>query len=798
MTASTRERLLRGLLVVALLAGVVAVTFGGGYRASHAMLDDASAHVQKKGTVVRVNAEAKSVDARAVRRLAKGGQRLEVVQMSPGVLYVVNNVTGAVWRLPTDSLDPQLVRAAQRKEGPRPRVAAGGGNAYVLDPDGRVTLLEGPSGNRGAQASLPAPATQLVVDGRGTAWALSGHTGELFAVSGGRFVSGHRVSAGGEVVALVLAGGRPVVYRPERGEATMMKADGTPERTIGLPRQDPSDVKAAAPGADSPVLVVVTRRLATLIKADFGTGAVRTSRLAGRERHRFGPPVVSRGRVYVPDYRSRHVVVHDLRSMRPTGEPRHVQGKGGDDFELFARDGRVWVNDPDQKELMSFDREGKVVTFAPDDLSNGPEGGRSQRPATGVPPVTRRPSPGTDIGDPTGRPNTTRNGGDDGGSTGQRGGDGQRGTGEGEGGTPAREPDDPPRPLVVVPPVVGQPAAQAEAEIRRARLRARSVSLPGNCVSGTVTASDPGAGTRVKRDSLVVLRVCGPARVPPVTGLTIDQAHQTLQNARFQWRDVPGGVAQNPADIGRVIAQDPRAPREANTGTTITLTYIDPARGSGVVVPSVQSMNPDQACQTLQALSLACAGKPDEVTWQTNVVHGQSPNAGTQVPAGTGVEYIYETVAPSGLRRYKARGNEARHLSVNGAHPGEDKWADMQVIGGAYSAGERGVPGLVDIYQFVCDSNCGDPKRDIGRYYSRNAAPPNARWQATGPAFACLTDPVPGTKPLVTMRSEQLNSWAFAPKDSEEYNWHADPNHGAYTEVSTLCHIWFGVGGFRG
>ena len=67
MTTSARERLTRVALGLVLLAGVVAVTFGAGYRASDALLDGASAYVQKDHTVVRVNAESRDTDGGSSR-----------------------------------------------------------------------------------------------------------------------------------------------------------------------------------------------------------------------------------------------------------------------------------------------------------------------------------------------------------------------------------------------------------------------------------------------------------------------------------------------------------------------------------------------------------------------------------------------------------------------------------------------------------------------------------------------------------------------------------------------------------
>src|SRR5688572_29213361 len=131
-----RDQVLRVVLVLALLAGVTAAAFGIGYRASDAVLGDGSAYVQKGHTIAHVNAESGRSDAEAARDLATGRQRLEVVQVRPGEVYVVNNATGEVWRLPTDTLH------AGRVDGATPAPPVTGGS----DVTGGTPQSPGPQG----------------------------------------------------------------------------------------------------------------------------------------------------------------------------------------------------------------------------------------------------------------------------------------------------------------------------------------------------------------------------------------------------------------------------------------------------------------------------------------------------------------------------------------------------------------------------------------------------------------------------------------------------------------------------
>ncbi|GAA0543544.1 PASTA domain-containing protein [Actinomadura livida] len=783
MSGSTREKLLRATLVFVLLAGVVAVTFGGGYRASQAAFDDASAYMQKDHSIVRINAPAQRVDAQAqtARRLATGKQQLEVVQLSPGVLYVVNKSTGAVDRLSTTDLQPQPVskEGSAAPGGRNTVVAAGGGSAYVLDPHGNVTLLEGPSGTRQMPVALPprGPASQLVVDGHGTAWAFSRATGRLFVVVGGRVTGQYQVTDPGEQITLTLADDRPIIYRPQRGEATMIGRNG-PQRTIRLPRQDPDAVSAAAPGADSPVLVVAARTATggLLIKVDFGTGAIRTGRVSGPGAM-FGRPVVSRGRVYLPERKEQVVLVHDLRSLRRSQPPERVRVSGPTPgFEIFARDGRVWVNDPYSDDVLVFDRNGTPKKFPAGKPApvNGNGNGHVRSP--GGPPSRPR-TPVTSPSAGTGRPVIGRPG------IGGRGGPRPGGQDDGRG-RPASRPQRP----VGVPAVVGRTQSEAEALIKQAELRPRAISKPGACTPGTVTHTDPAATTNVERDSIVVITVCGPSLVPNVVGMPIEQARQTLQKAGFTTRELVGGTAATLADIGKVITQTPLGEQQASTREPVTVTYIDPVRGSQVQVPNLSRMTPEQACATLTQYKLVCNGVADAATREVGVVHSQQPQPGAVVAGNTPVEYVYETVAPTVLNRWKLRGRDARYLSVTPRAPSDGgDWSDQTTLGMVYNPGEPDVPGLININQWYCNNNCGQPNLDKAYYYSRDLTKPGpGRWSVQATAFSCFGNPVPGTAPLYAMRNER-QSWGFAAAGSNEHDYYL--NNG-YSNVSLLCYIW--------
>ena len=89
---------------------------------------------------------------------------------------------------------------------------------------------------------------------------------------------------------------------------------------------------------------------------------------------------------------------------------------------------------------------------------------------------------------------------------------------------------------VTVPNVVGKQLTDAVATLTRAGLNAKSVGVPSDKPSSTVTAQDPGPAPRSSR-----ARACGSTTrpgpkqvaVPPVVGLDYSTALQQLQAAGF-------------------------------------------------------------------------------------------------------------------------------------------------------------------------------------------------------------------------------------------------------------------------
>lgn len=116
------------------------------------------------------------------------------------------------------------------------------------------------------------------------------------------------------------------------------------------------------------------------------------------------------------------------------------------------------------------------------------------------------------------------------------------------------------------PGVVGRTERAATAVLREQGLRTRTTQVFDDRVpSGSVVATDPRPGRRIRNGGTVLLSVSqGPqmVSVPTVTGESLDQARSRLAAATLAAGDVTEQWSETVAE-GRVIAQDPRP------GTTV-------------------------------------------------------------------------------------------------------------------------------------------------------------------------------------------------------------------------------------
>ncbi|MEW9555130.1 PASTA domain-containing protein [Nonomuraea sp. NPDC050783] len=803
-TGTALNRALLGVVVVALIVGV---GFGTGYTTSKAAFGSGTTFLAKGDIAARLNAVSNQVDARSAEKLAKGDEKLEVVQVRPDSLWVINHDTGTVTPLSTDTLeagDPIQKGAASKG---RLKLVAGGGQTYLLDSGtGTLEKLDGSRGRPGP-VQVP-PVTDAVADSNGTVWAYTAKTDELLHIIDGVLKDRQLVGSAGAPVTLTMASNLPVLYSRDTGKAAMYDADGL-RRTLEL---GAADGLVSQPSTTSSVVAVVVPESGAVVTGDFQSRRVTSVSLNGRARDDFDRPVVHQGKVYVPDHTKRHVVIVEPAGGKVKAEP---VPKGPGRFQITTHDDRVWVNDQRSPITLSFDSKGRRS-----EIDAGDAEGAEDKP---LPTPTPTPTPTQAVPPPattrTERPQVPQ--------------------------AKVVVPSPAPKPRkVTVPALTGMQYEKACALIEP---ELRCVKLPrqeGAAETGVVLESSPRAGARVTQGSAVKVYYRGPLAVPDVKGIPADKACESLEETRLRCVRQPSTAPAAAKDgVNVVQSQSPAPGSPAGTGAEVTIVFPDkvkvgtytglpvaqacaaleqaglvckrqetgpgvptevvqsqnPAPGTGLalgtevtvaylglpVVPDVMNKTPEEACAAIKAAALDCAPNPGAASLDLNKVLGQNPAAGARHPAGTAVSIVYAGTAPVPLNRFKApapkRGN---YLSPGGGGPAG--FSQQSTIGRVYPPEAAGkVEGLQVINRYRCANACGEE----GHYYfsANTSGPPG--YVAEGPAFSCFANPVPGTVVLRALFNPKAVAWAWAPEGSAEYATFTGSGFGSGYDFP-VCHVW--------
>jgi beta-lactam-binding protein with PASTA domain len=774
------------VLVGALLAGVLAASFGVGYSATTPELDNATNDVAHGNGVSQVNSETQRVENEA-RALATGDQEIEVVVLQDGRPAAVNTKTGEVHLYPADLGSDSTVTPPQADKsvpgGEQPAVIAGKDSGYVVDPAGNTVRQIGVDGPAPAPVPVPGGASRTAVpDGAGGIWVLTDDEKAVHIVRD-RVVG--TASAPGPIRHLSVADGRPVGIT-ESGEALDIAA--SPPRTIAS-RPVPSgpSVVVGSPRGAGRYLLVLDRKDGRLFAVDPRTRNVHEiGGLPTGSPHNLGAPVILDDRAYIPDYGTGlHLLyVRDL----PSGTPRDDVPVPGEyeRFSLEVRDHRVWANDQFDRRVVVVDRGGRpaVIDKGPGpgvrtDTTAGKD--KNQTPPKDAPPSTVPPPP-TTAPEPT-----------------------------------SQTPKTPP-PLVTVPTIPpGTQQLAACDRIRAVKLRCDIVETGADCPTGTVRGTDPPGGSRVPEGSTVRLLVCGRVPVPDVFGQLSGAACAKIENGARE----PGAGGQlkcakepmpNPgstwSDLDVVAEQNPKAGTRVELDTTVTVRFWNtvpmedlsgrnganecsrivtssrnkvtctvqsageaptpdktglvasqlPAPGSPVGIggaitlsaygPPVPRVPPvsgeiNAACQAVRNAGYTCDPRPDVLARNANVVASQEPPAGTQQQGGTVVLH-YAPYEPQPVYLWvPALNNDPVYVLRVGDAPTNEYYRRLpNPIGYAYPAAwsQPGTGNAVinDFYCTAGPAKCGGFERN--HYMSRDTSP-RANFSGPTPAARFIDAP---------------------------------------------------------
>jgi eukaryotic-like serine/threonine-protein kinase len=205
-------------------------------------------------------------------------------------------------------------------------------------------------------------------------------------------------------------------------------------------------------------------------------------------------------------------------------------------------------------------------------------------------------------------------------------------------------------PSVPVPDVTRKTKAEADALLTQAKLNPSSQDVSdADCARGQVISQSPQPGTQVDEGATVTYRFCvGPGKVsvPPLVGLTKEQAKTALTNANLtaKFNDVD---SDKPA--GTVVAASPAEGTVVEAGTQVA---VNVSKGNLKVIPAVVGKSEADAKSVLVQAGFnpdkivvvpVTNAKPDDV----GKVTGVDPAAGKAVnPDSTIRLFVGQAPAP--------------------------------------------------------------------------------------------------------------------------------------------------------
>ena len=155
---------------------------------------------------------------------------------------------------------------------------------------------------------------------------------------------------------------------------------------------------------------------------------------------------------------------------------------------------------------------------------------------------------------------------------------------------------------------------------------------------GAIISQTPAAGETLREGSRIYVIVSGRqvAEVPDVGGQTSEAATQTLEEAGFEVEEETGESSESYE--GYVTGQDPRGGRNAEVGSTVTITV-----GGGpetVEVPDLYNRTVEEARRALEAADLSLGSQARETSSQVPAgqIVSQNPSAGSNAESGSSVD----------------------------------------------------------------------------------------------------------------------------------------------------------------
>lgn len=372
MKLLTRNRVLSALAAVAVLAAAVLVV-GPGYEAAQVHMRTGTVWLASSQTGEATLVDGASAEVKAHAQVAEAGTALAVAQHGNAAV-VLNRKTGQLSKVDgaTENVSP-----------PMDVLPASDGLVTVSGPDvlyvadvhsGQVTSVD-PAGlttrrkpERLADGIKP---DNVVVDDRGTLWAIDDTTGDLVWLKDGERRT--RATAT-KNVGLTVTNGKPALVDTENDTAELLNPEtGDVARSVRLDL--PGDAVALGGSADRARVLIATGR-GELSWCAFGSGCATPVQVGSADAD-LGTPVEVGNHAVVPDYSTGQATIVDLATSRVLAQRQLFDRPTR--FELITRDGIVFFNDPNSNAAGVLDLSGDIRTitkYTPAEGDTAPAPGR--------------------------------------------------------------------------------------------------------------------------------------------------------------------------------------------------------------------------------------------------------------------------------------------------------------------------------------------------------------------------------------------------------------------------------------
>ena len=203
---------------------------------------------------------------------------------------------------------------------------------------------------------------------------------------------------------------------------------------------------------------------------------------------------------------------------------------------------------------------------------------------------------------------------------------------------------------IPVPNVIGMTQAEAEEALKDAKLdyKIGTPVVTDEYESGQVVSTNPDAGTKVKKGYKVEIIISKKSddetvKVPPVIGLNIEDAEETLENFDLKYKVVYEDSDKEP---DTVIKQDPEARTEVDLNSTVTLTVSREMKD--VDVPNLIGMTQKEAKKALEEVGLKLGNvKEQDSKKEEGTVIEQSKTKNSNAKEGDSIDIVISSGSSS-------------------------------------------------------------------------------------------------------------------------------------------------------